>query len=219
MIEITIDLDESILGLETKLLDAVCRHLNGVMQHVRSGVLVGIQDLCDKLIEQTPEFHALINRDLLLGELGVPDIDHRLTQMLEAVKRGIVAEVVPVRRQGNDIGGGLFIGIIPSELYDILSLPESSYQTEKGQTIPWLEWLTQMGDRIIVWGYDVSFKGTAIKARSRTGLALMVKGNGWRVPPQFSGVNDDNFFTRAFDVPGVEREIAKIILNEITKRL
>jgi hypothetical protein len=99
-------------------------------------------------------------------------------------------------------------------------LPEATYVTAKGTPIPWLDWLILQGDRIIVLGYDVDFDLTpAERARSRTGMALMERGSGWRVPPEFSGTAESNFLTRAFDGPAVEEMVAEIVVGEIQRRI
>ncbi len=220
MITVTLNIAEENAVIETKVLDALAKKFNTVMQHVKSGVIVGIQDLCDKLIARTPEYMALMHHDPLLGELGIPEVERRLEGILLGVKRGITADVIPIRRQGKMISGSIVFGIIPSDLTYLLLLPESSYMTERGREIPWLDWLTQQGDRIIIGGFDVmAATSPAAKARSRTGLALMVKGGNWRVPPEFAGFEHDNFLTRAFDVPGIERAIANIIVRELKLRL
>lgn len=220
MVSVSLNLENSVVDIENQILDQLARALNRIMQHVKSGVIVGLQDLCDKLIQRTDTFQELWGRGMLLGELGVPDIDAKLNGILLAIKRGVSADLVPIRRQGNTLAGGIFFSIIPSELTYLLSLPESSYVTEKGQVIPWLDWLTQQGDRVIVLDYAVSFATTtAARARSRTGLALMVNGGGWRVPHEYAGFPHDNFIVNAFNVPGIERTIANIIAQEIRKRV
>lgn len=220
MIETSIQLTDDIAVIENKVLDTLAKVLNGVMLHVKSGVIVGLQDLCDKLIQRTDEYQSLIGREPLLGELGVPDINSRLNGILLAVRDGISADIIPIRRQGNMLSGSILFSIIPADLTYILSLPESTYITEKGREIPWLDWLTQQGDRIIITGFDVSVAKTATaKARSRTGLALMVKGNGWRIPPDYAGFPHDHFLTKAFDIPGIERAVANIIARELRLRL
>jgi hypothetical protein len=220
MITTTIDLSENLQVIENKVLDELAKALNRIMLHVKSGVIVGLQDLCDKLIQRTDEYQSLIGREPLLGELGVPDINQRLNGILMAIKRGVSADVIPIRRRGNMLEGGIVFGIIPSDLTYILSLPDASYLTEKGRDIPWLDWLTQQGDRIIITGFKVEVANTAsARSRSRTGLALMIKGDGWRVPPEFAGFPHDNFLVNAFNVPGIERTVANIIAREIKLRV
>ena len=71
-----------------------------------------------------------------------------------------------------------------------------SFRTKEGQSIPWFEWLTELGDAIIVKEYEV--KG-GFPQNSRTGDKIMVKGAGWRVPPQHAGSFGNNFITKACD--------------------
>lgn len=219
MITINLHVNEPIEVLEGKVLDQLANRLTSVFRLAKSGVIVRIQHLCEQLIEQTPEYTSLLSGELL-GELGVPGIKNRLAKILETISKGIDLTVIPVRRVGKSLEGGMKIGILEKDFRDILSLAEAEYVTEKGETIPWLEWLIVAGDQIIVWGYDVTFDlSQSGRARSRTGMALMVKGAGWRVSPAFSGTVEDNFLTRAFDIPGVERAIAKILAEEIQKRV
>jgi hypothetical protein len=85
-----------------------------------------------------------------------------------------------------------------------------SYSTEKGQRIPWFEWLTELGDRVIVRDFDS--EGGHSK-QSRTGDMIMVKGGGWRVPPQHAGSPGDNFITKAIDgsLSEITNEMAQIL--------
>ena len=83
---------------------------------------------------------------------------------------------------------------------------EGVQETEKGQELPWLKWLTSLGDSVIVRDYSVK---AGFPDKSRTGDKIMVKGGGWRVPPSHSGTENDNFVTRAIDqaLPEMEKNI------------
>mgnify|MGYP003646261604 FL=1 len=95
---------------------------------------------------------------------------------------------------------------------------EFTAQNKRGQGTPleWLKWLLLEGDRVIVANYrfEPSNKGT-----SRTGEGIMIKtrGGGWNVPPQFAGVDNDNFATRALE--GIQDTIDYFVRQEITKGL
>jgi len=82
--------------------------------------------------------------------------------------------------------------------------------TAKGQSLPWFQWLTTLGDAIIVRDFEVQ---AGFPNSSRTGDKIMVKGRGWRVPPGHSGSQGNNFITKAIDsqLP----EISKILMNKI----
>ncbi len=72
--------------------------------------------------------------------------------------------------------------------------------------LPWLKWLTTLGDAVIVRDYEVR---AGFPDKSRTGDKIMVKGSGWRVPPAHSGTPENNFLTRAIDeaLPAIEDNI------------
>jgi len=85
--------------------------------------------------------------------------------------------------------------------------------TEKGESLPWIEWLLKRGDDIIISDYHV-VEGD----HGRTGMATMKPGGNYkvsRVNPSFSGTEDDNFVTRALD--GKEMEIANILASSLRR--
>lgn len=94
----------------------------------------------------------------------------------------------------------------PYDLETLKSGDDGVQETEKGQMLPWLEWLTTLGDSVIVRDYEVK---AGFPDRSRTGDKIMVKGGGWRVPPEHSGTEENNFITRAIDesLPEIEKNI------------
>ncbi len=176
-----------------------------------------LQDMCDGIIRGSKEYESLLNGDLL-GELGVPGVKSRLDLIVSTVKNSLQVAYQPITKRGGNLTGGLIISILKADFQDILTSNAASYTTEKGQIIPWLDWLLLQGDRIIVLGYDAVFTTTVVEQlRSRTGLALMKKGSGWRVPPEFSGTIKNNWLTRAFDFDSIEDMILHIVEDEITR--
>ena len=205
--------------IEDRLLGKIKLHLQSALKRSASAVQRRMGEVCESLITGETEYHQLLS-GTLLGELGIPDVNAKLTHILQTIKRSVTVEspVVQVYRQ--TIMGGMLIKMIKSDYLDILGLPDASYSTLKGANIPWLDWLLLEGDRIIVVGYDVNLDLTPSEAlSSRTGLALMTKGSGWRIPPEYSGVAQDNFITRAFDGASVEALLVNVIKEEILTRL
>jgi len=89
------------------------------------------------------------------------------------------------------------IDIQPISFLNILSLPEAVQITEKGQELPWLEWLLTYGSTVaVIDGYGVKYNNGG-----RSGGAQMVKGYNFGRPfmvdPLYSGTPTDNFITRA----------------------
>ena len=107
---------------------------------------------------------------------------------------------------GSKIVGNIKLEAAPLDLETLKSGDDGVQETEKGQMLPWLEWLTTLGDAVIVRDYQVK---AGFPNASRTGDKIMVKGSGWRVPPQHAGTPQDNFLTRAIDeaIPELEKDI------------
>ena len=107
---------------------------------------------------------------------------------------------------GSKIVGNIKLEAAPLDLETLKSGDDGVQETEKGQMLPWLERLTTLGDSVIVRDYEVK---AGFPDRSRTGDKIMVKGGGWRVPPEHSGTEENNFITRAIDesLPEIEKNI------------
>lgn len=206
--------------IEAEILRCMKDEMDIVLRHAAAAIQVDIANLTDQLIKETPEYASLLSGQLM-GELGLADPRSKMNAILAAIRNGIQVWTTPLRVVGRRIDGGLNIGVLTENYREILDLAEASYVSEpSGSTIPWLSWLIGAGDRIIVFNYDVEPALTpAQRSRSRSKKALMFKGKGWRVPPNFSGVWTDNFLTRAFDVAGVESRLDLIVQNQINRRL
>lgn len=91
------------------------------------------------------------------------------------------------------------INIQPTSYMNLLSLPEAFQITEKGESLPWLEWLMIYGSFVVaIDGYGVKYT-----SGGRSGGAVMIKGYNYGEPfmvnPRYSGTVFDNFITRALD--------------------
>ena len=63
----------------------------------------------------------------------------------------------------------------------------------KGLSLPWLEWLLVSGDQFKIDGYKIQH-GSFPRARSRSGMAIMVEKGSWVVPQGFAPFNANNNF-------------------------
>lgn len=202
------------------LLKVLRDRLNAALRGAAPAVKARLGFVCGKLIEGTPEYASLLNGELL-WELGIPGVEARLKEVLGAVASSVEVAAVPVQVAGDRLEGGMVARMLRSDFRDLLGLAAAGYVSgPSGSEINWLDWLVTQGDRVVVYGYDVKFDLSASeRARSRTGGALMRAGQGWRVDPRFSGTLEDNFLTRAFNVPEAESLIARVFREEITLRL
>jgi len=151
----------------------------------------------------------------LKGEFGLPsDGAIRLREILNIWLDNIVVDYVPIR--GTSVLKGSFsLCMFAKDWIDVINSNSATIITDKGQSLPWLEWLLKFGDKTIVKEYTVKLTNSV---RSRSGLALMkkdVKGK-WRVPLEFSGTNNNNFITKLID--SLDNQIINIIEQAIQKQ-
>jgi hypothetical protein len=106
----------------------------------------------------------------------------------------------------NNLSGGISINIQPASFVNLLSLQEG-FTTYSGGTLHWLDWLLLKGDSIIIIDYQYNPK----IGLGRSKLGNMKAGGSFRVPPQFSGSEDDNFITRALTGDMAEGQIMKML--------
>jgi hypothetical protein len=91
--------------------------------------------------------------------------------------------------------GGFEITVQPGKYENLYALTEAYQTTENGAFLPWLKWLLEFGDAIIIANFGVKYTNSG-----RTGGAIMVENrSSFRVDPRYSGVQGDNFITRALN--------------------
>ena len=190
----------------------------------------GIQDELKKVVRRSiPRIETKLNislKELLqrrfieglpvvtpsdIGEMGIPDLENRLFNISQAASNSFKVTVRPANLLRIDIG------ILKSDYSDLLSLNESIFQyfsKEGNNILPWLEWILKGGNGTIVSGYD--FREGSYGS-SRTGLGLMFKGNGWAVPPNLRGTEQDNILTRCLSA--IDRDIEKVVKDLLSKEL
>lgn len=169
-------------------------------------------------ILNSPEVKSLKGGQLQ-GELGVvtPKVDEAVQLIINSLISTMVITFGPLRGTVTQrLKGSIRLEILPKTLIATLSKSkEGAFLTKKGVNIPWLDWLLNLGDKIIVRQFDVDFTNTA---NSRTGLAVMKHSKrGWRVPPQFSGTADDNFISRAIEDNAAD--IVDLFIKEFQKQI
>ncbi len=95
-----------------------------------------------------------------------------------------------------ELVGGFEISVQPGSYQNLYTLSAAYQITEKGDSLPWLKWLLEAGDAIIIADFGVKYT----EGYGRTGGAIMVQGyTPFRVDSAFSGVSGDNFITRALN--------------------
>ena len=215
---LTITILESNAEISRRILRSLAKSLNNAAMSALPEITQQIKKIVKAAIEGSREYGEL-QGGTLQAELGVPSAPSRLSKITDIWLSNISIKRKPIRASGGSrITGGFSIGMIKKDWSDVLSSSESSYTTDKGKNIPWLEWLLIAGDKTIIDDYVFSPNITE-GARSRTGLGIMKQAakRRWHVPPEYAGTTQNNFVTRSLN--GISDDVINIISKEISRKI
>ena len=194
---LTVKLLESDKFIQTKIFLAMARELRKIFDRSKGRIQKALRKFVDDIMIIQPEIQEL-NRGILQGAFGLRrGTEARVVEdIIRSISNSVYVEIKPVMPvRGKDLKGGMSIYIQPSDFSNLFSLSSGIVKTEKLDHLPWLRWLLTEGDRVLIGDAEVRYK----KGTGRSGLAAMSKGTGiFRVPPSYSGTEDNNFITRAF---------------------
>lgn len=202
---ISIRLVDSDAEIEKKINTAIADELNMRVRKNQKRVTEMIDYALRAWIRETPEVASLLTDgavNSLNSQFGFPP--GQAAPSVDAVIESVVSTVkVKIRPINKKLKGGLDFLIQPSSLRNLLSLPEGFIASSSGP-LHWLSWLLLEGSSTIVYGYSYTpdFSG-------RSGGGTMSAGGVWRIPPTYSGVETDNFITRALF--NHDRELSAIL--------
>lgn len=189
--------------LQQDILIAIHKHIKKDFKKYANYLEVSVASTLMTALLASPTMKEL-KSGRLREELGVEFVNEYGITM--AVVNSAKLTVKEPKIIGAKIVASIKLEAGPYDLETLKSGDDGVQETEKGQMLPWLEWLTTLGDSVIVRDYEVK---AGFPDRSRTGDKIMVKGGGWRVPPEHSGTEENNFITRAIDesLPEIEKNI------------
>ncbi len=124
------------------------------------------------LIKQSPEYESLLAGELdQLFHLG----DHVSTltvleQVIERIKGSITQTVS---------ANSAVISLLNTDYSDLLSIDGTSYEFN-GESVTWLDWILTGGDTVVL-------------------PPFLIDVNRFRIPPVFSGTDNNNWLTRSLD--------------------
>jgi len=204
---INIKLVDSDSEIEKKINIAIAEELNLLIKKRNEKAKRQLKVAIHKWIMAQPEIDSLQSEGvpntlnsqfgLLPGEAVVAVAD-----IINSVVESIEVNIKPIDSRLN---GGVDFLVQPSSLRNLLGLP-SGFVISSSGPLHWLSWLLTEGTSTIVYGFtytpDIS---------GRSGGGTMTSGGVWRIPPQYSGVESDNFITRA--LLGNDRELAAILMD------
>lgn len=203
---ITLKLTDTIDVIQGNVNTALSSLLNKYIKHNLSKVLLDCKNLVAPWITNQPEIQSLIssNIDSLAGQFGIrpgskTDI---VNAIIQSVENSIIIKFIPF---SPSFKGGIEVSFQPSNFVNLLNLSQG-HVIYKGGDLHWMDWLLMRGDGIIVVNYEYN----AQSGLGRSRLGNMREGGSFRVPPQYSGTDSDNFITRALIGKTQEQEITQI---------
>lgn len=198
-------------SIASKILEALLPMVKDYFFKATRNLSSNISDILIKNIKSQPEYESLLNGTLKY-EFGIPDAGPRIDLILDHIKTYGITKIEYPQIRNNKIIGSYKIQLVRSNFEDLIRIGSSTFTTEKGQQLNWLQWLLLEGDSIIITGFEFEF-GPNIA--SRTGMGIMKVGDSWRVPPEFAGNVKNNWITRAIDsaIPEIDQYLVQAMEN------
>lgn len=193
--------------IQNLILKAYLEEVNKKVSRKALDIKLNLRQIIINAILNCPEMESVRS--------GILRVDFGLyfdpsTEIANAVSDSIEVSIKTFTNANNKINGGVSISVQPSN-FSNLKIPASVIITEKGQELPWLDWLLLHGDSVIITNFGVSHR-----EGGRSGGAIMIPNiRPFRVNPAFSGVESDNFISRALNknMAEIENRIWQTILS------
>jgi hypothetical protein len=210
---ITIKLTDSVSKITNDINLSIAEYLNEKIKKNKITTINKIKNYIPSWITSQPEITSLQSQtpNTLFALFGLrPGSTNEIVDdIVSSVVNSLSFNFTSIDSQLN---GGLIIQLQPSDLQNLLSLQSGHVVYSQGD-LHWLNWLLTMGNSVIIANYNYSPKSNT--GRSRQGI--MKFGGSFRVPPQYSGTDTDNFITRALTGSIQEDQITQIINTELFK--
>lgn len=203
LVETDSEIRNAILSAMKEVLDkALVKALNSIEPKIRILIRAALRN--------EPEYVSLISGELR-KEFGIENTNN-VDIAIDNIINSINFSINKISVGASGLTGGIKLTVVPKDLTGIID-NSSAYvvDTERGYSLPWLEWLLLRGGEIIVRNFEVRY---GPNPRSRSGDAIMVSSkSNWRVPAQFAGTTNNNWITRALST--VEDKIVKTLETEL----
>ena len=205
---IDLKLIESTPRIQKKILVAIAKELNKGLKKSINKIQNSLKPVIKMAIETSPEVLSLRGGSLRFdfGLTGDPGTD-----IANAVSNAVFVSSKPVKASAGSLSGGITINLQPSDYAELLALSSAKQPTEKGIVLPWLDWLLNLGDAIIIADFGVEYG-----PHGRTGGGHMVsEERPFKVDTLYSGTAENNFVTRA--LARIQKQISDVIISSIKK--
>lgn len=201
---IKIKLIDSSASVRKKMFEALSKDINKNLKKNHTKAQNKIKNLVPSWIREQPEVASILDEGVsnsLNAQLGF--VSGTASGAIEAIIQAISQSIEVELDLNNKLNGGITFYFQPDNFANVLSLSQSNIPALSGP-LPWLNWLLTRGTATVISGYTYEPDNSG-----RSGGGTMVAGKGWRIPPQFAGIESDNFITRAFK--NREKELQSIM--------
>jgi hypothetical protein len=192
-------------NITTSIKDEVSKILGSRRRKIRERIKVIVYEAVYNSIAMKSVRNGILNY-----EFGLTD--DPTEAIADAVSRSVDIQVTEGKNNSGPLGG-YSVKIQPSNYLNVLNLSEAVQITEKGDTLPWLDWLLTYGDETIIFDFKVK-KGKGL-GRSGGGIMITAKDSGFffKVNKAFQGTEENNFITRSIEKvgPRINQEIIRIL--------
>lgn len=207
-----IELIDSLSTIQKNINKAIAQDMNLLLLKKKYTIETECKRIVSKWILDQPEIKSL-QSDVpysLSGQFGLtPGADIiAVNDIITAVENSIHTKII---KFDQNLNGGLFVYFQPSNFANLLGLVSGHVFYNNGD-LHWLEWLLKEGDNIIVINYSYNPK----IGIGRSKLGNMTKSGSFRVPPEFSGTEQNNFITRALIGSDQEKNIENIFMKVLS---
>lgn len=178
-----------------------------------------VQSYIITTIKETSVWQSLINggKEGLDAHFGIPrgQLQQKLEGIIDIWSKEIIVKPQNIKRRPRTFAIGYKFYAIRNDWNAVLASPAgitiNNSRRNKGQLLPWLQWLLVDGDRLVISEYKIDFNNYP---KSRSGKAYMRPGLSWQVPPEYGPFNiNNNFITRAMNELAKNKNFRKEIIN------
>ena len=197
------------------LLKQFIEQINNRCRKAVNRIQTTIQAVVLDRLTNSPEYISMTTpNEELYKQFGITDPD-KVTRLMNRFALSVKVKHIPLRLVGRGISRKPILTIRSADtVQDLIDSPLSEASlTRKNIMLNVMDWLCIAGDKTIISDFHYTLPNRyELRHFSRSG-GYMRKGGRWRVPPQFSGTEENNFVTHSLD--NVDKEIEQIIKQAI----
>jgi len=194
--------------IEKQIFNALVKEANYTFRSALRRMIAPIRRVAGSAVSTSPEI-ASLRSGTLRTDFGITTGIDVTSPIIEAVANSVNVHMKPFSASGNRISGGIFVNIQPDSFVNLLSLPTGTTVTEKGDTLPWLDWLLNLGDSVIIADFGVEYGSFGRSGGGR----MSSKSRPFKVDSAFSGTVSNNFVTRA--LASRQKQLIDIIMRSV----